>query len=364
MITQGLTPFDSTKQAIEGTTSFRANASYSWSWLIEHTQQQITLISQINSTVNDMNTLAQTTTTKAQEVANNTAIVNQAKLDTQSARDTTLNAKAAVEAIGGVGLTNLENGDTLEYDSSTSKFKNTNFHSKTAKTTLADADEFMTADSTSTWSLKKITWANIKATLASLFISKVATPTTNALAKIQADGNIKNTGITVDDTNSMEILGTAGSPNYIRFNQLINGGKKWRVGNTGGTGFGDFNILNETDNTTPFTVKANGNILLGTTTDNGVDKLQVNGSISSGEILVYSSGDLNDIKGKTQTIGTYINMSNIPLGDYGYLEVIVYGSSWVMQRFTALGAGTSVYAGRTFVRCFVNGTTWTPWVEK
>ena len=98
-ITQTLSPFDSSKQAIEGTAEFRANASYSWSWLIEHTNQQIALINQINSTVSDMNSLAQTVTTKAQEVANNTSIVNQAKIDAQAARDAALNAKSAVETI-------------------------------------------------------------------------------------------------------------------------------------------------------------------------------------------------------------------------------------------------------------------------
>lgn len=198
-IIQTLTPFDSTKQPIEGTTEFRANATYAWSWLIEHTNQQIALINQINSTVTDMNTLAQTVTTKATEVANNTATVAQAKIDAIAARDATLNAKSAVESMTGLGLTGLVNGDTLEYDSSVSKFKNTNLHSKTVKTTPVDADEMMIADSTSSWSLKKITWTGIKTTIKTyldgFFIPKILTPTTNALAKIQADGTIKNSSI-------------------------------------------------------------------------------------------------------------------------------------------------------------------------
>jgi len=32
-----LSLFDESKQAKEGQANFRANASYSWSWLIEHT---------------------------------------------------------------------------------------------------------------------------------------------------------------------------------------------------------------------------------------------------------------------------------------------------------------------------------------
>lgn len=49
-------------------------------------------------------------------------------------------------------------------------------HSKTEKTTLVDADEFMTADGDSTRSLKKITWASIKTALTSLF-APVSSPT-------------------------------------------------------------------------------------------------------------------------------------------------------------------------------------------
>ena len=80
-------------------------------------------------------------------------------------------------------------------------------HSKTAKTTLADADEFMTADSTSSFSLKKITWASIKTLLTSLFIPRVTTPTINALAKIQDDGTIKNSSIIEDANGNIGIGG-------------------------------------------------------------------------------------------------------------------------------------------------------------
>lgn len=99
MIAQTLTPFDITKQAIEGLKTFRANASYSWSWLIEHTNQQNVLIEQINSTVSEMSTLAQSVTTKAQQVSDDKAIVNQAKLDAQAARDAAIVAKNAAETI-------------------------------------------------------------------------------------------------------------------------------------------------------------------------------------------------------------------------------------------------------------------------
>lgn len=42
-------------------------------------------------------------------------------------------------------------------------------HSATSKTTPVDADELPIVDSASSWSLKKLTWANLKATLKTYF---------------------------------------------------------------------------------------------------------------------------------------------------------------------------------------------------
>ena len=136
-----------------------------------------------------------------------------------------------------------------------------------------------------------------------------------------------------------------------------NGNHNWKIAPSGTAG-------NAITWTNAMTLSSSGNLLVGTTTDNGVDKLQVNGSISSGAIQKYISGDLNNFKYITQTIGTYPSayMSNTPINDHGYLEIIVYSANtYVMQRFTTLGALQT--AGRVFVRCLHNGT-WTAWVEK
>lgn len=142
--------------------------------------------------------------------------------------------KGYIDSINTLLSSDDTNLDTLQEIVAYIKANKTNLdaladiHSKTAKTIPVDADEFMTADSTTTFSLKKITWSSIKTTIKTyldgFFIPKVATPTTNALAKIQADGTIKNSSV---------IEGTT------------------------------------------------GNILIGTSTDNGLDKLQVNGSINT-----------------------------------------------------------------------------------
>lgn len=114
---------------------------------------------------------------------------------------------------------------------------------------------------------------------------------------------------------------------------------------------------------TAMTLNANGNLLIGTSTDNGVDKLQVNGTMSSGAISSVLV-DINTLNSLTKAYVVDNASTNSPINDYGYLEVIVHGAgSYCMQRFTGLGAVSIGNAGRTFVRCCVGGA-WTPWVEK
>lgn len=224
--------------------------------------------------------------------------------------------------------------------------------------------------------------------------------TTNTVPRFDGTtGSLKNSSVTIDDSGNVAVgvtpspwsniyknieIGTASSfgncdvggflLTQLRSNAYENNGWKYKQNGYASmyeqyTGLHSWSTAssgiagNPIAWTTAMTLTANGNLLVGTTTDNGVDKLQVNGSISSGEINVYNSGDLNDFKYITQTIGTYPYMLNIPVIDHGYLEVIVYNEGWVLQRFTCLGTVTG-YAGRTFVRCFTWGTTWTPWVEK
>ena len=86
MITQQMTLFDSTKKAIEGTGSFRVNASYSWSWLIEHTIEQNVLIEQINSTKTEINNYA-------------TATAQNAEIATAKADESVQARNEAIEAI-------------------------------------------------------------------------------------------------------------------------------------------------------------------------------------------------------------------------------------------------------------------------
>ena len=106
-------------------------------------------------------------------------------------------------------------------------------------------------------------------------------------------------------------------------------------------------------------------VLIGTTTDNGVDKLQVNGSISSTPI--GSGGyDANTLNTVNKTYVCNFSATNIPLpltSEFWYLEVIVHVANlWAVQRATSLGV-VSENTNKMFIRSMVNGS-WTPWVEK
>ena len=106
-----------------------------------------------------------------------------------------------------------------------------------------------------------------------------------------------------------------------------------------------------------------GRVLIGTTTDNGVDKLQVAGSISSTPIG-HGGYDANTLSTVNKTYVCSVNATNMPLtGDFWYLEVMVHDANiWAVQRATSLGV-VSENTNKMFIRSMVNGS-WTPWVEK
>ena len=72
-------------------------------------------------------------------------------------------------------------------------------HAATSKTTPVDADEIPMADSAASWGLKKLTWANIKATLKTYFDTLYATLGGNTFTGAQVYGDqILSRGMTKD----------------------------------------------------------------------------------------------------------------------------------------------------------------------
>ena len=136
--------------------------------------------------------------TKATVGLSNVDNTSDANKPISNAVQTALGLKAdKATTLGGYGITDAY--------TKTSTDSLIDIHSKTAKTTLADADEFMTADSTSSWSLKKITWASIKTLLTSLFIPRV-TSTDNAIVRFNGTtGEVQNSGVIIDDNNNVGV---------------------------------------------------------------------------------------------------------------------------------------------------------------
>ncbi len=134
--------------------------------------------------------------TKATVGLSNVDNTSDANKPISNAVQTALYLKAdKATTLGGYGITDAY--------TKTSTDSLIDIHSKTAKTTLADADEFMTADSTSSWSLKKITWESIKTLLANLFIPKV-TSTDNAIVRFNGTtGDVQNSGVIIDDNGNI-----------------------------------------------------------------------------------------------------------------------------------------------------------------
>lgn len=93
-------------------------------------------------------------------------------------------------------------------------------HAATAKTTLVDADEFAIADSAATFGLKKLTWANLKATITALRETKVAMGANDINL---ASGSIFTKTITA--TTTLTVSGWLASGNVNSFIlELTNGG--------------------------------------------------------------------------------------------------------------------------------------------
>jgi len=79
----------------------------------------------------------------------------------------------AATAKANLGLNNVDNTSDVNKPVSTAQLAAFDIHTKTAKTTPVDADEFGLADSAATFGLKRLTWASLKTTLFNTLIATV-----------------------------------------------------------------------------------------------------------------------------------------------------------------------------------------------
>ena len=172
-------------------------------------------------------------------------------------------------------------------------------------------------------------------------VAKV-TSTDNAIVRFNGvTGEVQNSGVTVDDNDNVGIGVTpkvwfsgykaidfgygnlytnsggtevglssnmyrgegasyySNSGGYTASYSVVNGSHIW-TGNSGTTSGVTFSP------TTLMTLSSSGNLLVGTTTDNGVNKLQVNGSISAGSIKLDGYFEI----GKDYSFGDYTGIQN------------------------------------------------------
>jgi len=124
-----------------------------------------------------------------------------------------------------IGTVSSLTGLTIDSIKNSSIFTDISVHNATSKATPVDADEIGLLDSTSLFSLKKLTWANFKATLSSLFMSKV-TSTDNAVVRFNGTtGEVQNSGVIIDDNGSIATSTTQQTLQFTALAQSTNTAK-------------------------------------------------------------------------------------------------------------------------------------------
>lgn len=162
--------------------------------------------------------------------------------------------------------------------------------------------------------------------------------TTNPTATLDVQGGASFTSFLSIRTpgSGIDLFGTAGAPNYIRFNDTANpGGKSWRLGETGATPFGNFDLYNETDNTIPLSISGSGNVGIGgsaqarldvrrTVVDSGVEEIARLSRIGGSTAFVTNRGaaltfyDSNNPTLTAAVVGVRTNPAGNFLGDLAF----------------------------------------------
>lgn len=343
-------------------------------------------------TVTELNTLKDQLNSRIGEI-NSTATTMNGYANTASAGASTATTKA--------GEASTSAGEALSYKNQAETFKNNASASATKASQWAE-NNYNAAVEVGKYSAKH--WATVAQNATANKIDKV-TSTDNAIVRFDGTtGAVQNSGVIIDDNGNMGINNNAplqklhvggsiiaGDTTYASANAFIGAIlnnntntpsldiRRW---NGGGTSHGvvkiagnvsgamlffvDTKSTNTEATTERMRIDSIGNLLIGTSITNGLDKVQIEGAFSSKAVKAFTGIDLNTLKTRTEVCSVSNTCTNLPIAETGFLEVFMFdpGSLWVMQRFTAIGYPNASNQGRVFVRNWMDNTTWSAWVEK
>jgi hypothetical protein len=126
----------------------------------------------------------------------------------------------------------------------------------------------------------------------------IGTTTDNGVDKLQVSGTVR-----ITNNAGGLILDRAAVTNYNGTSFRTSGIGQWFVGMRENLSSNNYIIYNESGTDAVTVTKANSNVLIGTTTDNGVDKLQVSGSILSTQYKLSALNTAPALATSTGTLG-------------------------------------------------------------
>lgn len=216
-------------------------------------------------------------------------------------------------------------------------------HLATSKTTPVDADELPLIDSAASWSIKKLTWANIKTTLASFFNLKTATGAVGGTNNIGIGAGVFSATVTGHANfalgNNALYSVTSGGANFAlglgalallttqNYNVAIGNSCLENCVSSNNVGIGTFSLRSCTSGNSNVTIGYYSQNKLETGSENiaiGVSALQNNVS-GNGNVAIGSSAGLNETGSNKLYIANSSTSSPLIYGDFSTYIVRING---------------------------------------